>query len=97
VLKEVLVEPAKTAVVKLEGIKLAAGETLTVAVGSEGDTNSDSFEWKGSLFEGDKLVTEAVRDFPGADGWPLNRTKPQTALEQLAQVLLMSNEFQFID
>ncbi len=97
VLKEVLVEPAKTEVVRLEGIKLAAGETLTIAVGSEGDANSDSFEWKGSLFEGDKLVTEAVRDFPGADGWPLNRTKPQTALEQLAQVLLMSNEFQFID
>jgi hypothetical protein len=27
----------------------------------------------------------------------LNRTKPQSPLAQLAQVLMMSNEFQFYD
>jgi hypothetical protein len=43
------------------------------------------------------LLTEASRDFCGADGWPLSRTKPLAPLEQLAQVLMMSNEFQFID
>lgn len=97
VLKEVLVEPAKTASVALNGHAVEAGETLTLAVGCEGDTSFDSFEWKASIFDGDTLLTESTRDFCGGDGWPLNRTKPQTPLQQLAQVLMMSNEFQFVD
>ena len=43
------------------------------------------------------LLTKADTDFCGPAGWPLNREKPQTPLAQLAQVLLMSNEFQFVD
>jgi len=96
-LKELLVEPTKTGAIHLNGIEVQAGETLTLAVGCEGDTSFDSFEWKASIFEEETLLTEASRDFCGADGWPLNRTKPLAPLEQLAQVLMMSNEFQFID
>lgn len=97
VLKEVLVEPAKTASVALNEIAVEAGETLTLAIGCEGDSSFDSFEWKASLFDGDTLLTESTRDFCGGDGWPLNRTQLQTPLQQLAQVLMMSNEFQFVD
>jgi hypothetical protein len=96
-IKEVLVAPTKSEPVVVEAIKVQAGETLTFAVGSEGDTNSDSFEWKMVIHEGDHVVTDARKDFCGVDGWPLNRTKPQTPLAQLAQVLMMSNEFQFVD
>ena len=43
------------------------------------------------------LLTDARRDFCGPDHWPVNRARPQGVLAQLAQVLLMSNEFQFVD
>ena len=95
--KDVLVGPGKTETVSVGALEVQAGEMLTFAVGSEGDTNSDSFEWKLTVFEGDHRVTDAKQDFCGADGWPLNRTKPQSPLAQLAQVLMMSNEFQFYD
>ncbi len=42
-------------------------------------------------------LTNAKTDFCDKDGWPLNRPKPESPLAQLAQVLLMSNEFQFVD
>ena len=43
------------------------------------------------------LITKSDTDFCGPDAWPLNRTKPQSPLSHLAQVLMMSNEFQFVD
>lgn len=95
--KDVLVAPGRTEAIVVDKLEVRAGETVTFAVGCEGDTNSDSFEWKLAVFEGDHLITDAKQDFCGADGWPLNRTKPQTPLAQLAQVLMMSNEFQFVD
>ena len=95
--KDVLVEPAKTGEVVVNEVSVAAGESVTFAVGAEGDTNSDSFEWKLEVYEGDRLLSEAKRDFCGLDGWPMNRTKAQAPLAQLAQVLMMANEFQFID
>jgi hypothetical protein len=97
VLKEVLVEPKQTVEVVVGGVRLEAGERVTFAVGSDGDTHSDSFEWKLAVYEGDRLISDARRDFCGLNGWPINRAKPQTPLAQLAQVLMMSNEFQFVD
>jgi Protein of unknown function (DUF1553) len=96
-LKDLLIEPAQSGEVVVSEVKLAKGESLTFAVGSEGDTNSDSFEWRLSLYEKDRLVSDARRDFCGLGDWPLNRSKAQTPLAQLAQVLMMANEFQFID
>ena len=102
VLKEVPVAPASEQVVGLAKLDVKKGETLTFAVGSEGDTNSDSFNWAPEIHRlnangSTTLLTNARADFCGKDGWPLNRAKPQPPLSQLAQVLLMSNEFQFID
>jgi len=102
VLKDVLVLPATEQVVGIGKLEVKKGETLTFAVGSEGDTNSDSFNWTPEIHRLNadgttSLLTNARTDFCGKDGWPLNRAKPQSPVAQLAQVLMMSNEFQFID
>ena len=43
------------------------------------------------------MLTNLKNDFCDASRWPIGRARPQTALSQLAQVLLMSNEFMFED
>lgn len=96
VLLDRLVAPAQTETITQE-VTLGAGESLSLAFGCEASTNHDSFDWKLSLHEGDRLLTDAARDFCGPDRWPLDRARPQAPLAQLAQVLLMSNEFQFVD
>ena len=83
-------------------IEVQQGETLSFIVDSEGDTNSDGYNWIPKIERvvpdaPATLITKADSDFCGPDGWPLNRTKPQSPLSQLAQVLMMSNEFQFLD
>ncbi|MBX7209381.1 MAG: PSD1 and planctomycete cytochrome C domain-containing protein [Verrucomicrobiaceae bacterium] len=102
VVKDVLVKPATEEVVGLGKYEVKKGETLTFAVGSEGDTNSDSFNWIPEIHRlnadgSTEKLTNAKTDFCDKDGWPLNRPKPESPLAQLAQVLLMSNEFQFVD
>lgn len=102
VLKEALVEPASEQSIGLGRHDVKKGEILSFIVGSEGDTNSDSFTWAPEIHrlnpDGTTTpLTNARNDFCGADGWPVNRPRPQSALSQLAQVLLMSNEFQFVD
>jgi hypothetical protein len=83
-------------------IEVQQGETLSFIVDSEGDTNSDGYNWIPKIERvipdaPAALITKADSDFCGPDGWPLNRTQPQSPLSQLAQVLMMSNEFQFLD
>ncbi len=76
-----------------------AGQTIDlVAMPGEND-NSDSFFWTSRLSlktpEGTTIDADTEKDFSG----PI-RTKaiePLDRLEQLAQVLLMSNEFAFVD
>lgn len=80
-------------------IEVRRGDTLTFAFDAiDGNTSFDSFRWALSLHEGDQLLTDAKADFCGPDHWPIdNRPRPQSPLAQFAQVLMMSNEFQFID
>ncbi len=83
-------------------MQVKKGEALTFAVTSEGDSSSDGFSWAPVItrFLPDgrtELLTDAKRDFCGPDHWPAGRVRPQSPLSQLAQVLLMSNEFQFVD
>ncbi|MFZ4766358.1 MAG: hypothetical protein ACOYMN_15515, partial [Roseimicrobium sp.] len=65
--------------------------------------NSDGFQWKPGIHKLDPasgtatLLTQSDKDFSDASHWPPNRPRPQSALSQLTQVLLMSNEFQFVD
>jgi hypothetical protein len=100
--REALVPPKGAAEMSAE-LEVLQDETLSFVVDCEkGSTDSDSFTWapkierineKGEL----TLITKQDTDFCGPDGWPLKRTKPQSPLAQLAQVLMMSNEFQFVD
>jgi len=83
-------------------VAVMKGDVLTFAVTSEGDTNSDSFTWAPVIERihqdgRTELLTDAKRDFCGPEHWPIGRTRPQSPLSQLAQVLLMSSEFQFSD
>ena len=95
------VEPKGVKEMLVEKASVRKGDVITFAVTSENDTNSDSFEWVPviELVEGGKRspVTDGAKDFCGTDHWPMGRPRPQNSLSQLAQVLMMSNEFQFID
>ncbi|HCN77967.1 MAG TPA: hypothetical protein DIT13_12340 [Verrucomicrobiales bacterium] len=102
-LKEVFIKPASSSEIAVE-TTVQEGEVLSFVVEAEnGDTNSDSYSWAPRIERLDPVTGQAVlltksdTDFCGPAGWPLNREKPQSALAQLAQVLLMSNEFQFVD
>jgi hypothetical protein len=95
------IKPTESLDMPLE-IEVKDGETLSFVVDCMGSTDSDSYQWAPQIERIHEdgtlaIITKADLDFCGADGWPLNRTKPQTPLAQLAQVLLMSNEFQFLD
>lgn len=99
---EQFVRPTETVEMNAQ-IEVQENETLSFVVEAEnGDTNSDSYSWAprierinedGSLTP----ISQSDTDFCGPDGWPQNRAKPQSPLSQLAQVLMMSNEFQFVD
>ncbi|MDB6120669.1 MAG: Protein of unknown function (DUF1553)/Protein of unknown function (DUF1549)/Planctomycete, partial [Verrucomicrobiaceae bacterium] len=106
VLREAVAAPGKTVqpMAVPQPITVKKGDVLDFAVSAEnGDTNSDSFEWVPEIQlpakEGAKpeVLTNAKADFCGKDGWPLNRTRSQSALAQLVQVLMMSNEFMFVE
>lgn len=101
-IREEFIKPAGTVELNAD-IQVTQDEVLSFVVESEnGDTNSDSFSWAPRIerlsAEGAVTpVTRADTDFCGPDAWPVNRDKPQSPLSQLAQVLMMSNEFQFVD
>jgi hypothetical protein len=102
VLKEVHVKPKSQVNMHLD-VNAAAGEVLSFVVDSmDGNTDSDSYSWvpkieSVSATGARELITAADQDYCDAQGWPFNRSKPQSPLSQLAQVLLMSNEFMFMD
>jgi mono/diheme cytochrome c family protein len=101
VLANHLLKPVDAIDIQAE-IDIEKGETISFIVDSENSTDSDGYTWipkiervgaEGSL----SLITKSDTDFCGPDAWPLSRTKPQSPLSQLAHVLMMSNEFQFVD
>jgi len=96
-----LLKPVDSFDMKAE-IEVQQGETISFVVDSEASTDSDSYSWIPKIERinadgGVNLITKSDTDFCGPDAWPLNRTKPQSPLSQHAQVLMMSNEFQFVD
>lgn len=102
VVKDVLV-PAKAKLpVAIGKLEVRKGEIVDFAVDCEGDTNSDGFDWRPGIHKLDSagvatLLTQSDKDFSDASHWPPNRPRPQSVLSQLTQVLMMSNEFQFVD
>ncbi len=91
--------PKQKAPIDWPNVEVKKGDILTFAFDAiDGNTSFDSFNWALSLHDGAKKITDAQTDFCGPNGWPLdNRPRPQPPLAQLAQVLMMSNEFQFVD
>ena len=75
------------------------GESLDFIVTCRANENSDSFQWAPKLATIEMrqpIVWDIARDFPKtADGRTAEAVL--TPWEQLAQVLLLSNEFQFVD
>ena len=103
VIAEKRILPATSADIQVD-VQVKEGEVLQFVVECvDRSTDSDSYSWVPRLERVDPvtgqtvLLTKADSDFCGPTGWPLNREKPQSPLAQLAQVLLMSNEFQFVD
>jgi hypothetical protein len=79
-------------------IKLSAGQTLDFVVDIKEVLNSDQYLWKITIDEMNaaeqtdvSLVWDSLQDFPNPAPQQLN------GWEQLAQVLLCSNEFMFVD
>jgi hypothetical protein len=89
--------------VELNGrVAVKKGDVLHFALSSQGETDSDSYNWTARInaLNPDGTVTELTNsktDFCGTDRWPLNRARPQSPLAQLTQALIMSNEFMFVD
>ena len=101
--REQLLKPVDSVEMSAE-LEVSQNEVLSFVIESENqDTNSDGFTWVPVIERIDQLtgqatvITKADTDFCGPEGWPLKRPKPQSTLSQFAQVLMMSNEFQFVD
>jgi mono/diheme cytochrome c family protein len=88
---------------RFENLTVKAGDILTFAAGRGGNEDSDSYHWTPRIEIQDSpgapyaLWTDSARDFLSTDKWPINVPRPQSPLSQLAQVLIISNEFQFVD
>lgn len=89
-----------TAALNLEAMPMSAGDTLDFIVDFRDGLNSDQFLWSpkitaiattGSGGEGGAPAWDAEKDFAGPPMILLNRW------EQLAQILMLTNEFTFLD
>lgn len=90
----------------VESIAVEAGETIDFVVDIGNVLNSDQYLWVCSIDVSDNDASGEAGDPDSAQhltSWnserdfPRNRTQILTPLEQLAQVLICSNEFLFID
>ena len=71
-------------------IKVERGEIIDFVVDSDGDYEADDFQWSPVIAMEDRNW-DARKDFAGP------RQRKLTPREQLAQVLLLTNEFAFLD
>ena len=74
----------------LKGITVERGEMIDFVVDSIGDYEADDFKWSPVIAIGDKNW-DAQKEFAGPS---IRRLTPR---EQLAQILLLTNEFAFLD
>jgi len=82
--------------IKLENVELKKGDTLDFVVDYRANLNSDMFKWAPVIKATESQPSEwsAKKDFAGR---PVPPPRPLTPWEQYAQVLLLSNEFLFVD
>lgn len=85
----------------IERLEVERGETLDFVVDSRGDYESDAFRWapviEETLSSAQKEAGMTARRWSAADDFRLPDEKSLDAWEQYAQVLLMTNEFAFVD
>lgn len=79
--------------IDIQEIVMESGDTLDFVVDIRDELNSDQFLWSPSIHrvDSDNAVWSAERDFGGSTAIHLD------PWQQLAQVLLLSNEFTFLD
>ena len=92
-LAEWVVEPKQSAPPPVSNVDLKAGESLDFVVESRGDENSDTFQWRATIRASDGTVFSSQTQFRG----PLAESRPLSPWEKLAQTLLETNEFDFVD
>jgi hypothetical protein len=78
------------------GIVVEAGDTLDFIVDIRAKLNNDQFLWSPevAMMEGEPVAWKAAEEFAGPHTAP---PVPLSPWEKLAQVLLVSNEFLFVD
>lgn len=73
-------------------ISLVTGDKLDFVSDNLNTAGNDEFEWKVRIeYEGGREV------FDSSKGWPMPDAKPMDVWDQLAQALMATNEFAFID
>jgi hypothetical protein len=80
---------------KLESLDVDAGETIDFVVDIGDELNSDQFLWDVTIADG--VPSENDVAWNSAKDFPRDIAEQLTGWEQLAQVLLSSNEFLFVD
>jgi hypothetical protein len=75
---------------RLNAVTVQPGDTIDFVVDSRDDYESDDFQWAPTIRCGNQTWT-------AAEGFAPPPSPPLTAWEQLAQVLLLTNEFAFVD
>jgi hypothetical protein len=85
----------QTAPMNVETLMVEAGDTIDFVVDIGDVLNTDQFLWQCSLTPGG--TSAAQGPWNSEADFPKNTTQELSPLEQLAQVLLCSNEFLFVD
>ena len=86
----------------LAAVPVRQGETLDFIVLPGPNSDFDEFDWQPALrwHEAEALpdlLADAAHDFPGPDGVPLAQDPIRYPWSALAQTLLISNEFLFVE
>lgn len=88
VLREWNLDPGQGVPTHVKDLQVEAGQSLFFVVDSRGDQGFDTFQWAPRISDEQGIISDAKADFAGPGLKPL---------AQLAQALLLSNEFFFVD
>ena len=88
---------AKSIELNVATLAVEAGETIDFLVDIGAGLNSDQFLWEISLTDIQQDLENPAKEWDAKSDFPADTSLPLTAWEQLAQMLLCSNEFLFVD
>lgn len=86
----------QTTALNVESLAVDAGETIDFVVDIGDVLNSDQHFWRSTITPL-SASGKSDADWNSESDFPRHRTAPLSPFEQLAQVLLCSNEFMFVD